>query len=209
VWVNHTVYIGPLIVGASFIPTIDGLAQFQVVGWRWPSELLAWLAANQATLGNVVLVAGSAFVIYYVAAYQALARQGHRISRQKVGLLTSAALVTIFAFGTLDWFLAYAVTSLYHGLQYFGIVWWTERGHLGEQTRLAGKLPALALLFALSIVLAGLGYEAALQVGTREVASGLLTGGQGPFWIFPIPFVISLMHFWWDGFVWSVQRKEV
>jgi hypothetical protein len=21
--------------------------------------------------------------------------------------------------------------------------------------------------------------------------------------------VISIMHFWWDGFVWSVQRSEV
>ena len=58
-------------------------------------------------------------------------------------------------------------------------------------------------------VLAGLGYEAALQNGTREVASALSVGRTGPFWIFPIPFVISLMHFWYDGFVWSVQRKEV
>ena len=52
--------------------------------------------------------------------------------------------------------------------------------------------------------LAGLGYEAALQLGAREASST-----RGAFWIFPIPFVISLMHFWWDGFVWSVQRKEV
>jgi hypothetical protein len=209
IWINHTVYIGPLIVGASFLPTIEGLDQFRVVGWTWPSNLLAWLAANQPLLGNAVLVLGSAFVVYYLVSYRDLARRGHAISRQKIALLASTALVTVFAFGFLDWFLAYAVTSLYHGLQYFGIVWWTERGHLGRQTRLARHVPALALLFALSIVLAGLGYEAALQNGTREVASALSLGGTGPFWIFPIPFVISLMHFWYDGFVWSVQRKEV
>jgi hypothetical protein len=209
VWINHTVYIGPLIVGASFLPTIEGLAQFQVVGWSWPSQLLAWLAEHQPQFGGVVIVAGSAFAVYYVSAYFDLARQGHRISRQKVALLASTALVTTFAFGMLDWFLAYAVTSLYHGLQYFGIVWWAERDHLARQTRLAGRVPALAALFAASIVLAGLGYEAAIQHGSREVAGAIAAGSAGPYWIFPIPFLISLMHFWYDGFIWSVRRSEI
>jgi hypothetical protein len=31
----------------------------------------------------------------------------------------------------------------------------------------------------------------------------------GPTRLFPIPFTISLMHFWYDGFVWSVRRGEV
>ncbi len=213
IWINHVVYIGPLIYGASFIPTIDGLDQFQAVGWFWPSRLLAWLRVNQPALGAAVLVGGSAFVAYYVFSAFALARKGHRVSRQKVALLASTALVTIFAFGTLDWFLGYAITSLYHGLQYFGIVWWTERGHLGTQLRLGDRFLPLAALFVASIVAAGLGYEAALQAGTREIASALQTAGSasgiGPVWIFPIPFTISLMHFWFDGFVWSVQRKEV
>jgi hypothetical protein len=209
--INHVVYIGPLIYGASFLPTIAGLDQFQAVGWSWPSQLLAWLAANQRVLGNAVLFGGSAFVVYYVSTYWDLARRGHRISRQKVALLASTALVTIFAFGALDWFLGYAITSLYHGLQYFGIVWWTERGHLGEQLRLREHVGVLALLFAGFVVAAGLGYEAALQAGTREVSAALQAGGaaSGPFWLFPIPFTISLMHFWYDGFVWSVRRREV
>ena len=70
-------------------------------------------------------------------------------------------------------------------------------------------MPPLVAVFALSIVLAGLGYEAALQHGTREVAASLVAGHQGPYWIFPIPFVLSLLHFWYDGFVWSVRRHEV
>ncbi|HEY8123545.1 MAG TPA: hypothetical protein VII78_19650 [Myxococcota bacterium] len=208
-WINLTVYIGPLICGASFIPTIEGLRQFEAVGWQAPSALLAWLSAHQPALRSAVLFGGSAFVIYYVFTYFELARRGHRISRQKVALLASTALVTIFAFGVLDWFLGYAITSLYHGLQYFGIVWWTERGHLGEQLRLPNRVLPLALLFAGAIVAAGLGYEAALQAGTREVAGVLQAGGAGPFWLFPIPFTISLMHFWYDGFVWSVRRREV
>jgi hypothetical protein len=213
IWINHVVYIGPLIYGASFLPTIVGLAQFQAVGWSAPGALLAWLGEHQRAIGSVVLLFGSAFVVYYVSSYWDLVRRGHRLSQQKVALLASTALVTIFAFGTLDWFRGYAITSLYHGLQYFGIVWWTERGHLGEQLRLRGRTLALALLFAGSIAAAGLGYEAALQTGTRELSSAIdfAAGGRitGPFWLFAIPFTISLMHFWYDGFVWSVRRREV
>lgn len=28
-------------------------------------------------------------------------------------------------------------------------------------------------------------------------------------WMFSATLVISLMHFWYDGFIWSVQRPEV
>jgi len=212
-WMAQTTYVGPLVFGLSFLPTIEGLAQFQAVGWQAPSQLLAWLAANQAALGRVVLGAGAAFVVYYGFASWRLAQSGHRVSWQKLALLASTASVTILAFGFLDGFRGYVITSLYHGFQYFGIVWWTERGHLAKQTRLGVRWVPLALLFAASITLAGLGYEAAIQHGTREVGAAIQRAAphvaSGPFWIFPIPFVISLMHFWWDGFVWSVQRKEV
>jgi hypothetical protein len=205
IWICHATYIGPLIVGLSFIPTIDDLDKFQAVGWAWPSRLLHWFEANHGRLGAATLLLGSAYVAYYMLAYWRMAGAGHRVSRQKVALLVSTALVTILAFGLMDAFLGYAITSLYHGLQYFGIVWWTERTNTTRRLGLGGRsVLLLALLFAASIALAGLGYEAALQLGVREASSTL-----GPFWIFPIPFVISLMHFWYDGFVWSVQRKEV
>ncbi len=205
IWLAHATYIGPLIVGLSFIPTIDDLDKFQAVGWQWPSQLLRWLDANHASLGNATAVLAAAFVAYYVSSYWGMARAGHRISRQKVGLLVSTALVTILAFGFFDAFLGYAITSLYHGLQYFGIVWWTEQKNLGQRLGFSsGRALPLALLFGASIALAGLGYEAALQLGVREASLA-----RGAFWIFPIPFVVSLMHFWYDGFIWSVQRKEV
>ena len=204
IWIAHATYIAPLIVGLSFIPTIDDLDKFQAIGWQWPSRLLRWFDANHASIGRAVIVIAGAFIAYYALSYWRMARAGHRVSRQKVGLLVSTALVTIFAFGFLDAFLGYAITSLYHGLQYFGIVWWAERERLGRRLRLGDHALPLALAFGGAIALAGLGYEAALQVGVREASSTI-----GAFWIFPIPFVISLMHFWYDGFVWSVQRKEV
>jgi hypothetical protein len=203
-WLAQVTYVGPLIFGLSFIPTIEDLDKFQAVGWLWPSQLLRWLDAHHAALGQIVLVAGSAFVVYYGFAMWELRRAGHRSSPQKIGLLVSTALVTILAFGLMDAFLGYVITSLYHGLQYFGIVWWTERGQLGRRFHLSHHVPALVLLFAVSIAAAGFGYEAAIQLGVREASST-----TGAFWIFPIPFVISLMHFWYDGFVWSVRRGDV
>ena len=77
-------------------------------------------------------------------------------------------------------------------------MWWFERGTLRKSLRLADSFGAPLLVFAafVSIVLgAALFYEASMFNGLR--------------WMLSAALVISLMHFWYDSFIWSVRRHEV
>ena len=87
--------------------------------------------------------------------------------------------------------------NFFHALQYFGIIWWSEKRTIQRVCRLenlrnAGPA-ALAVLLAV-----GFGYglfTAFYEGGSDWILSGIL--------------VVSLMHFWYDGFIWSVHRKQV
>jgi hypothetical protein len=100
--------------------------------------------------------------------------------------------------GTLPPFEALMASNLFHSLQYFGIVWWSERANLARTLHApsgsSGRALAFAF-FALLIAAAGAFHESV---------------GPGSWrWLIPVPMVISLMHFWYDGFVWSVRRGDV
>ena len=46
-----------------------------------------------------------------------------------------------------------------------------------------------------------------LKIDGRVLAES--TDADASAWLFSLFIVISLMHFWYDGFVWSVRRKQV
>jgi len=63
----------------------------------------------------------------------------------------------------------------------------------------------LAPVWALSLLL----YAGPVLVGAG-VPYGAVFGilGELSAWALSVTLVVSLMHFWHDGFVWSVRRKE-
>ena len=145
-----------------------------------------------------MLVVGVGYIVFYVAASIRMVRAGHRVSVQKMALLVSVAAASIYAWGFLPPLEAFFVSNLFHGAQYFAIVWWFERGTLRRTLRLDDTLGAVAIVlavFASIIAGAALFYEAAIFANVR--------------WMISAALVISLMHFWYDGFIWSVQRHEV
>ena len=89
--------------------------------------------------------------------------------------------------------MAFAMINLFHAVQYFAIVWLKEGGRIREKLRLApGRRIALPAFLALCGAF-GLAYFAAQS-----------------FRLFMAPFVAcSLLHFWYDSFVWSVRKKQV
>jgi hypothetical protein len=198
VWINHCIYIGPILGGLSLVKTLEGLGGYESVGWGAPTQALAWIAAHHGEIRLVVLGVGAAFVAFYVAAWIRLVRAGHRLPIQKVALLLSVAVTSIWAWGFLPPLEAFFVANLFHAVQYFAIVWWFERRTLRRTLRL-GEGPTAALLifaiFASVVAGAGLFYEAALHNNVR--------------WMLSAALVISLMHFWYDSFIWSVRRSEV
>jgi hypothetical protein len=80
--------------------------------------------------------------------------------------------------------------NLFHAVQYFGLVWWSEERML---TRRLSK-PTAALLFV------GL----TLAYGT---VAEILSDDSRILW--SIAQTVALMHFFYDGFIWSVRKKQI
>jgi hypothetical protein len=196
---NHVIYIGPIFIGRNLAPNIAVINRYAELGWRAPSRLFNFVGTIQRELAQIVLVAGGAYIVFYVLAYTWLVRErGHRISATKVWLLLSTASVSILAWGFLPPFQAFFIANFFHALQYFAIVWATERRTL---QRLVARPhttvhPARALaLFCLCVFAVGTAHTL-FDVPALRLGFALFT-------------VVSLMHFWYDGFIWSVRRAEV
>jgi hypothetical protein len=197
-WINHCIYIGPILAGASLLPTLADLEGFRVVGWDAPARALGWIAERQLAIRYSVLIAGGIYAVGYAVGIARLRERGYRLPLQKAALLVSVATSSIVAWGFLPPPEAFFVANLFHGLQYFGIVWWSERENLGRRLGLPGsgaRRIATFAVFASAIAAAGIFHESVQPDDLR--------------WLLPAPVVIALMHFWYDGFVWSVQRGQV
>jgi hypothetical protein len=198
IWINHVVYIGPILAGASLLPTLAGLRSFSLVGFEAPGEVFRWIGEHRAAIRGAVLFGGAAFAVYYVDALLRRVRAGYRLPLPKAALLLSVGASSIVIWSYLPPLEAFMVSNLFHSLQYFGIVWWTERSNLTRTLHLpptrGGRWITFAI-FAALIAAAGAFHESVHRDSWR--------------WLIPIPLVISLMHFWYDGFVWSVRRHEV
>jgi hypothetical protein len=85
--------------------------------------------------------------------------------------------------------------NLFHAVQYLALVWAMEKKRIGQLFRVGERRPwAAGLLFLASVFLYGFGAQS-LDPG--------LTG------LWAITIVVSLLHFWYDGFIWSVKKSQV
>jgi hypothetical protein len=198
--VNHVLYIGPILAGLSFKKTLEVFGEFSRVGWSLPKETAMRIVDGQAWLSVFVIAFGTAFLLYYVVTYARLARTGaYRVSPQKIAILVTTGLTSILAWGFMPPFKAFFVANFFHALQYFAIVWALEKKTIGNLFRLEGKRGGrLGALLMFLVVIFAVGVARKL-FGTRTGLRTALCAGT----------VCSLMHFWYDGFVWSVRKKQV
>lgn len=198
-WLNHVIYIGPIFVGASFVPTLQSLNHFRFVKWQAPIHLRRGLEAASETISAVVIVGGALFLVYYLYCYWRFCQQGYRPSPQKIALLVSTAIASITAWGYLPAWKAFVAINFFHALQYFAIVWCLEKKSIRRVFRLENLDRGYALAFIAFVATVTL-------VGTAHQHFGDYYAIR---WAGSIFVVVSLMHFWYDGFVWSVQKKQV
>ena len=127
----------------------------------------------------------------------ACVRTGIGFRHRKVCLLFSVGLTSVWAWGFLSPFYAIFVSNFYHGLQYFGVVWAMENKNLQSSFRLRA-LPGghwvTFTLFCLTLTGAGIAYH--------------LYGNSAVRWGAAFFIVITLMHFWYDSFVWSAHKMH-
>ena len=194
---NLILYIGPILAGATLMDHLDSFEGFGDLGWTFLASVPARATDYQAALTLVVAGMGAAYVVFYITAYARLARRGYRISIPKVVLLASTGLVSLYAWGFNSFGEAFFVMNFFHALQYFALVWWSEKGNLGRILGLANRPGGRAVTL---LVLLG----AAFAYGVFAYTSD---DSNRP--IICLTLTISIMHFWYDGFIWSVRKNQV
>ena len=193
-WLNQVLYAGPIVAGATMLAHFEDFGEFEAVEAVFFTRIPATMESNQVYFTWTILAVGLAVIVDYVWAAIRDHRRGKSVPWQKVWLLSTTGLVSIYAWGFNPWGEAFLIMNVFHAVQYFGIVWAMERGNMQRTLRLenvAGGRVLTWLAFVISAMLYGLAVEA----------------WGGTTWMFwHITIVVSLMHFWYDGFIWSVRK---
>jgi hypothetical protein len=200
---NVLLYAGPILGGASLALHMEAFSNFNEVGSAFFTSIPARAESNARWLTLGVLALGIPFSIYYCWRYWQMRRRGYRVSLQKASLYAIVAVVSIACWGFNSFGEAFFVMNFFHALQYFFIVWHTEGTNLTTRFGLS-RLPQGRYLMLALFIATGLGYGIwttgawpwpELQPSRRGLLATLLT--------------VSILHFWYDGFIWSVRRGQV
>ena len=192
-WLNQLLYAGPMLAGATLMDHVVSFETFDTIDHLLASVPVR-VEGHRQYLTWAVLGIGTLFLIGYVLAYWRLSRQGWKPSWIKVWLLASTGFVSLYTWGFNSWGQAFLIMNLFHGVQYLALVWAMEGRRFADQMRL-GKHPRAALgLYLGSVVAYGLSVQA--------LDADLTT-------LWAVTMVVSLMHFWYDAFVWSVRKAQV
>lgn len=193
---NHVLYIGPIVAGATLLPHLEEFTTFEMLGTTFFSRIPTQAESVQGAFVLPVLLAGAGYVAYYIYSYWRLAQQGHRIAPVKVILFASTGITSIVAWGFNAFGEAFLIMNVFHAIQYFALVWWSENKNMVRTMRLEKLALAKPIALTLFLVIC-LFYGLLSQFGfsNRWLGAGLL--------------IVSLMHFWFDGFIWSVRKQHV
>jgi hypothetical protein len=190
---NWALYVGPIAAGASLLSHFAGFGALRTIDLEALAAAPGVIESHSALVRGLAISAWACTILAATLAYRSEIRRGYRMPVHKAALLLSTGGVSIAAWGFAPPFMAFAIVNLFHAVQYFAIVWLKEGGRIGEKLRLApGRWIALPLFLGLCGAF-GLAYFAAQSLR-----------------MFMAPFVAcSLLHFWYDSFVWSVRKKQV
>lgn len=195
---SHAMYLGPIIAGPSLVDHLSEIESLEDVGWSFLAAAPSKLNPAADRFRWLVVLAMAVAIVAYLVANIRYARRGVRSSPHKVMLLVVSAVIQIAAWGLSSPIVAFMVVNLYHAVQYFALVWHQEgrktAGYLG-----LGRMPRLALPVGLLAVFA---IPAAFGVAVDTVTT-TSTFVNGAF------LSVSLLHFWMDGFIWSVREKAI
>lgn len=184
-------YAGPIMGGSMLLFHASPLYSLQ--GGAWVEALVTF----QPRIRLLVIVAGLLFLVLYFETYAVLVERGYRPPREKTALHLGTAAVSIWAWGFNPLGMALFIMNFFHAWQYFALVWRYEGDNIGEVLRVPKGPRGRLLAFA---GMTGLGFLYGAVFGVLgELSSKALA----------VTLVVSLLHFWYDGFVWSVRRKQV
>ena len=194
-WLQQLLYAGPILAGATLMDHVDTFESFEAVDDGFFSAIPAHVESNARYLTYAIIGLGTWFIVLYVVRYWRLARAGYwKPPWLKIWLVASTGFVSIYTWGFNTWGEAFLIMNLFHAVQYLALVWAMEGKRIAALMRLPNR-PRVALGIYLGSVLA-------YGLGVQAISSDVTT-------LWAITMVVSLMHFWYDAFVWSVRRAQV
>jgi hypothetical protein len=205
VWLNHYIYVGPFLCGPVWPAVLQIFRVADTAGLHGAAAVGSALAAAQPAMFWMVVGTAPIFVAVYVWHVAKRWRAGEKLSWQKYVLFVTTAIASVWAWGFNSFGQALLVVNAFHAVQYFAIVWWSERKNLAKMFGV-GDFPFATAFAALGLVVAGLTY-------------GFWFAGVGDYWTHGHPYAtrfmlsltnsVALLHFWYDGFIWSVRKHDV
>ncbi|MFT5358142.1 MAG: hypothetical protein ACI9KE_005379 [Polyangiales bacterium] len=197
---NQLLYAGPIFAGATLMAHVAVFEDFgdfddplSLVFARVPGAF----EAHAHPLRLLVIAAGCVFAFFYLRAYVQARKGGYRMPLQKAVLLLSTGACAVYAWGFNSWGEAFFIMNFFHAIQYIALVWFQERDSLARSVGLHRRRGGQALI--------GLAFFGSITA--YGVAVQWVDVEHRLFWA--LTMVVSLMHFWYDGFVWSVRRGDV
>ena len=189
---NLVLYVGPVLAGVNLAEHLKSFEKFEQVDAAFLTGFGRLVLARDHELRAAVLALGMTGLLVYLWHCRRLAASGYRFPRPKLLLyvVTGAVSVVSWGFGSMGD--AFLIMNFFHAWQYFALVWWSEKERLQEVLRSG---PALALAAFVGVSFA-YGYWRASR--PADIVLFLAVAN-----------VVSLMHFWYDGFIWSVRRGDV
>ncbi|MBI2374648.1 MAG: hypothetical protein HYV07_11690 [Deltaproteobacteria bacterium] len=189
-------YAGPILAGAALAEHLVRLSWLERVGVSAATDLGIFALRHQPEVARVLVATGTAYTIYYIASYVRLARRGYRVPLQKLLLYVALTFTSIWTWGFDSFGQAYLIMESFHALQYFPMVWTSERKNLRERLGLPSSPRGSTLAFLAFVVpCAAFGVWSAFFATTDAAIA--------------VCFVAEGLHYWYDGFIWSVRRNQV
>ncbi|MBC7537252.1 MAG: hypothetical protein H7281_00405 [Bacteriovorax sp.] len=141
---------------------------------------------------------GVGYTIFYIQSYRRFHKEGYSFPKAKFALFAVTGITTILTASIFTIADGIFFGNIYHALQYVFIVLISERNNLSNITGMKQKSnQGVNLLYFLVIIPFVIVFAA-----IRQTTSGVEF--LAAFWL-----LTSLMHFWFDGFIWSVRRQDV
>lgn len=186
-------YVGPIMAGASLAAHFQSFDRLATTSLSSLADLPGVFETQLPLLRAAGVIAYLFVLGWAVLDYRAAARRGYRLPAHKAALIGTTGLVSLLAWGFASPLIAFTTINLYHAIQYFALVWVKEGARI--QAWLNMPRGPVLLLFLGGCGAAGIAY----QLATSAYSGWILA-----------PFIAcSLLHFWYDGFIWSVGKKLV
>lgn len=190
-------YAGPILAGVSLFTHIDVFARFESIDFMELAAVPGWAEQHNQDIAALIIISATVFLGYYLYSYWKLYQNGYTVSWPKVMLFSSLTVCSVQSWAFNSFGQAFFIMECFHALQYFAMVWWSEKSNM--QTVFHTKnLPfskqiTFTIFFSISF---SFGIFAVLATRDIKLTVAVLQ-------------IVQFLHYWYDGFVWSVRKKQV